>query len=138
MLASNQRSWERTDSQGVSEALDGNGDLSSGRQAVMGHGGGSARRRKEPRPAQVRQGRAQGWARIELTTVGEACRTVLRESLWKTIMWVRERAEERWSRERIQAGARLTCFLADCSGGEKRDTAEAALRPAIRTLQETS
>jgi hypothetical protein len=42
--------------------------------------------------AQVRQGRARAWATETLTTIGEAWRAVLRETLGKTISWAMERA----------------------------------------------
>ena len=42
--------------------------------------------------AQLRQGRARAWATETLTTIGEACRAVLRETLGKTISWAIERA----------------------------------------------
>jgi len=51
---------------------------------------------------QLRQGRAREWARIKLTTVGEACRAVLRETLGKTIEWVLQRAAEGWGAEQIR------------------------------------
>jgi hypothetical protein len=53
---------------------------------------------------QMRQGRASEWAHVVLTTVGEACRWVLRETLGKTITWAIERAtSDGWSHERIKA-----------------------------------
>jgi DDE superfamily endonuclease len=54
--------------------------------------------------AQLRQGRARAWATETLTTIGEACRAVLRETLGKTISWALERATlEGWQPERIKA-----------------------------------
>lgn len=54
--------------------------------------------------AQLRQGRARAWATETLTTIGEACRAVLRETLGKTISWVIERATlDGWQPERIKA-----------------------------------
>lgn len=37
--------------------------------------------------SQLRQGRAREWALMKLTTIGEACRAVLRETIKKTIQW---------------------------------------------------
>lgn len=54
--------------------------------------------------AELRQGRASEWAHRVLTTVGEACRAVLRETLGKTISWAIERATtDGWRQERIIA-----------------------------------
>lgn len=53
--------------------------------------------------AQMRQGRACEWAQCMLTTVGEACRAVLRETLGKTITWAIDRATVAgWSHEQIK------------------------------------
>jgi len=52
----------------------------------------------------MRQGRASEWAHSMLTTVGEACRAVLRETLGKTITWAIERATaDGWDDEHIKA-----------------------------------
>jgi hypothetical protein len=52
----------------------------------------------------MRQGRVSAWAHRMLTTVGEACRAVLRETLGKTITWAIERATaDGWSHEHIKA-----------------------------------
>ena len=52
--------------------------------------------------AQMRQGRACGWAHTVLTTIGEACRAVSRETLSKTIAWAIEQATVLgWNQERI-------------------------------------
>src|SRR5215210_6877663 len=40
---------------------------------------------------QLRHDRAQDWAHIRLTTIGEACRLIFRETLAKTLEWVVER-----------------------------------------------
>jgi hypothetical protein len=54
--------------------------------------------------AQLRQGRVSAWACATLTTIGEACRAVLRETLGKTITWAMERATlDGWQPERIRA-----------------------------------
>ena len=54
--------------------------------------------------AQMRQDRACGWAHTVLTTIGEACRAVSRETLSKTISWVVEQATVvGWNQERIVA-----------------------------------
>jgi hypothetical protein len=53
--------------------------------------------------AQLRQGRARAWATETLTTIGEACRAVLRETLGKTISWAIERATlDGWHPNRIK------------------------------------
>lgn len=54
--------------------------------------------------SEMRQGRASEWAQCLLTTVGEACRAVLRETLGKTITWAIDRATlAGWSHEQIKA-----------------------------------
>lgn len=59
--------------------------------------------------AQMQQGRASEWAHVMLTTVGEACRAVLRETLGKTITWAIDKATvAAWSHERILAHLTLT------------------------------
>jgi hypothetical protein len=59
--------------------------------------------------AQLRQGRVCAWASATLTTIGEACRAVLRETLGKTITWAIERATlDGWQPERIKAHLALT------------------------------
>lgn len=53
--------------------------------------------------AQLQQGRVRAWAQATLTTIGEACRAVLRETLGKTITWAIERATlDGWQPERIK------------------------------------
>ena len=52
---------------------------------------------------QLRQGRAREWARERLTTIGQACMSVLRQTLSDTISWVIERIEDDgWNFERIK------------------------------------
>jgi hypothetical protein len=59
--------------------------------------------------AQLRQGRVRAWAHATLTTIGEACRAVIRETLGKTITWAIERATlDGWQPERIKAHLQLT------------------------------
>jgi DDE superfamily endonuclease len=59
--------------------------------------------------AQLRQGRVRAWAHATLTTIGEACRAVMRETLGKTITWAIERATlDGWQPERIKAHLQLT------------------------------
>jgi hypothetical protein len=59
--------------------------------------------------AQLRQGRARAWATETLTTIGEACRAVLRETLGKTITWAIERATlDKWQAARIKAHLQLS------------------------------
>jgi len=54
--------------------------------------------------SEMQQGRASEWAHAMLTTVGEACRAVLREALGKTITWAIERAiSDGWRHEQIKA-----------------------------------
>ena len=51
---------------------------------------------------QLRQSRVSEWARERLTTIGQACRTVLKETLSDTISWVVDRIHEGWNCERIK------------------------------------
>ena len=56
--------------------------------------------------AQVEQGRVCGWAHSVLTTMGQACRDVSRETLSKTIHWAVEQATTLgWNQQRI-----VTCL----------------------------
>ncbi len=51
---------------------------------------------------QVRQGSAYEWAFQKLTTIGEACRAIRRETLRQTLSWAIERVTDyAWSRERV-------------------------------------
>jgi hypothetical protein len=43
---------------------------------------------------QLRHDRAQDWAHMRLTTIGEACRLIFRETLGKTLEWVVDRTRE--------------------------------------------
>jgi hypothetical protein len=45
--------------------------------------------------SQLRQGRAREWALQRLTTIGEACRAMLRENLRATLAWVIEQVTEK-------------------------------------------
>lgn len=59
--------------------------------------------------SQLRQSRARDWAATTLTTIGEACRAVLRETLRKTITWAIARAtQDHWQPERITTHLALT------------------------------
>jgi hypothetical protein len=59
--------------------------------------------------AELGQGRARDWARGKLTTIGEACRAVMRETLGKTIEWAVERAvSDGWDCGRIRTHLALT------------------------------
>lgn len=59
--------------------------------------------------AQLRQGRVHAWAHETLTTIGEACRAVVRETLGKTISWAIARATlDGWQPERIKTHLALT------------------------------
>ena len=52
--------------------------------------------------AQMRPGRASAWAHTVLTTIGEACRAVSRETLSKTLTWAIEQATtQAWTPRRI-------------------------------------
>jgi len=52
---------------------------------------------------QLRQGRAREWALERLTTIGQACMAVLKQTLSQTICWAIERIEvDGWSCERIK------------------------------------
>ena len=52
---------------------------------------------------ELRQGRASEWAHSLLTTIGEGCRAVMRETLGKTISWaIRKATVEGWTHERIR------------------------------------
>ena len=53
---------------------------------------------------QLRQGHAYEWAYQKLTTIGEACRAMLRETLRTTLTWAMEHATDMvWSKERVMA-----------------------------------
>jgi hypothetical protein len=57
---------------------------------------------------QLRQGRAKEWALCKLTTIGEACRAVLRETLRSTLDWAIEQVTEYGrSRDHVMAHLRL-------------------------------
>ena len=52
---------------------------------------------------QLRQGRAREWAQERLTTIGQACMSVLRQTLSDTISWVIERIEDDgWNFQRVK------------------------------------
>lgn len=51
---------------------------------------------------QLRQSRAREWALERLTTIGQACGAVLRETLSQTITWVVDRLENGWNYGRIK------------------------------------
>ena len=54
--------------------------------------------------SQLRQGHAYEWAYRKLTTIGEACRAVLDETLRTTINWAMERSTQGgWSKEHVIA-----------------------------------
>jgi hypothetical protein len=59
--------------------------------------------------AKLRQGRACEWAQNMLTTIGEACRSIKRETLSKTISWVIDRFSlDGWSKDKIYTHLALT------------------------------
>jgi hypothetical protein len=58
---------------------------------------------------QLRQGHAYEWAFEKLTTIGQACRAILRETLRQTLTWAMEHVTNPyWSTERIVAHLGLT------------------------------
>jgi hypothetical protein len=58
---------------------------------------------------QLRQSRARAWALERLTTIGQACRAVLRQTLDQTISWVIDRVrEDDWNCQKIKAHLGLT------------------------------
>jgi hypothetical protein len=52
---------------------------------------------------QLRHDRAQEWAQARLTTIGESCRAMFRETLGKTIAWVVEQIQQGHSLSEIKA-----------------------------------
>ena len=59
--------------------------------------------------AQLKQSRAKEWALCKLTTIGEACRAVLRETMRSTLDWAIEQITEySRSRDHVMAHLRLT------------------------------
>jgi len=53
--------------------------------------------------SQLKQSHARAWALERLTTIGQACRAVLKESLSQTLEWVIERAKvDGWSFQKIK------------------------------------
>ncbi len=57
---------------------------------------------------QLRQGRAREWARERLTTIGQACMSVLRQTLSDTISWAIDRIEiDGWNFQRIKVQLEL-------------------------------
>jgi hypothetical protein len=58
---------------------------------------------------QLQQGRASDWALERLTTIGQACGAVLRQTFRQTLDWAFDRLNlDHWNRERIQAQLRLS------------------------------
>jgi DDE superfamily endonuclease len=58
---------------------------------------------------QLGQSHAYDWALQKLTTIGEACRAMLRETLRKTLTWAMERVTQpHWNMERVVAHLGLT------------------------------
>jgi hypothetical protein len=53
--------------------------------------------------SQLKQGRVREWAMTRLTTIGQACRAVLCETLTHTIDWVLQQASSGWSHEQIKS-----------------------------------
>jgi hypothetical protein len=52
---------------------------------------------------QLQHDRAQEWAHVRLTTIGESCRAMFRETLGKTIAWVVEQVAQGQSLSQIKA-----------------------------------
>jgi hypothetical protein len=51
----------------------------------------------------MRQGRSREWAHTMLTTVGEACRAMLRETMGKTLEWALKRVTiDGWEIPRVK------------------------------------
>jgi hypothetical protein len=58
---------------------------------------------------QLKQGRAYEWAYRKLTTIGEACRAIMRETPRTTLAWAIERVEVyAWDKDRVVAHLGLT------------------------------
>jgi hypothetical protein len=58
---------------------------------------------------QLRQGHAYEWAYRKLTTIGEACRAIGRETLRSTLTWAMERVEvHAWNKDQVVAHLGLT------------------------------
>lgn len=58
---------------------------------------------------QLRQGHAYEWAFERLTTIGQACRAILRETLRTTLTWAMEHVSEYgWTTERVVTHLGLT------------------------------
>jgi len=53
--------------------------------------------------SQLRHDRAQEWAHARLTTIGESCRAMLRETLGKTVAWVVQQVQQGQSLSAIKA-----------------------------------
>lgn len=52
---------------------------------------------------QLQQGRARAWALERLTTIGQACLAVLRQTLSQTLTWAIDRVQsDGWSREQVK------------------------------------
>ena len=57
----------------------------------------------------LRQGHAYEWSQQRLTTIGQACRAVLTETLRTTLTWAIERVTVKaWDKERVIAHLGLT------------------------------
>ena len=57
---------------------------------------------------QLRQGHAYEWAYQKLTTIGEACRAILRETLRTTVTWAINHVKEYdWSAEQVMTHLNL-------------------------------
>ena len=58
--------------------------------------------------SQLKQGHAYEWAYRKLTTIGEACRAILNETLRTTLDWALERVQRYdWDRDRVVASLGL-------------------------------
>ena len=58
---------------------------------------------------QLQQGHAYAWAYRKLTTIGEACRAIMHETLRSTLSWAIERVQVyAWDNDRVVAHLGLT------------------------------
>jgi hypothetical protein len=59
--------------------------------------------------SQLEQSHAYEWAYRKLTTIGEACRAILTETLRSTLQWAFERVQKYgWDQDRVVAHLGLT------------------------------
>lgn len=69
---------------------------------------------------QLRQSYAYEWAMAKLTTIGEACRAILRETLRTTLQWALQRVSQYgWSVDRVVGHLGLVGDIETCSTNTK-------------------